>query len=70
MSQYYCLSWKFSQIKTASNSFIRDHQVSFKKTMAIGITLASLTSQPLIAISAVGEGQCLGDVLSIFNVNI
>lgn len=51
-----CFSWNLIRVKKSCDSFILN-QVTIKKTIALGITLASLSFQPSIAISAVGEGD-------------
>ena len=52
----FCFSWNLNGLKNFGRSILSEHQVTIKKTLALGITLASLTNQPNIAISAVGEG--------------
>lgn len=49
-------SWNY-QLQHSCSKLIENNQNVMKKTIAIGLTLASLTSQPLISIAAVGEGK-------------
>lgn len=45
------------QLQHKYSNFIESHKTTMKKTIAIGLTLTALTSQPFLSNAAVGEGK-------------